>query len=626
MSYFNDEAGYMAAQRALTELHDTTLDDITYKCELSNIIDAPPSVSPHAGPGAPYQNMGHNHNGMGYIPNSPHGPGVGPLSPMSDFDFGAESPAQQSSYFDDFAASGGIPAGLGAPGARGHHSMYPGMMNHEELAAPVLEKSNSGGGHSLAQSSSGFTTNASMSLSSSKQPSRTSSLEKDSLSPGALDFRTTPPMPQDGSRPSSYAPPSVPGHFGRSPGRAAISASPLLSSYQTVGAPLAGGPVGMPRAPPAVQRPYHHAQQAPQQGQYPSQSRYQPNRDGSYLSPQLSHLGVAGGMNGMYEASPQNQAARRGPSLTGSPQMPSPGYWNPQQGPPQPPQVRAYQQHPHGSPSMAHSSPRGAPANNFNGYGQHQQQQHPQQGAQPPRYSPQQHYAPQSRVNTQGLHLQPPVHHQQPPHHQQQQQQQQQAPLYARYSPPTQYAQPTLSPSHLNNLSNHSPHGQGSPFFTASSRSNSGSSDQGLQLSSPGHPAPGIAQQQVQSQGPAPGPGFVGGYNPQNREFHPAAPARGLQIEAPAPLPSAGHHFSPNTSHNNNNLNNAPVGRLYGDLGLESSLLNNNNSHEGLGREDYFGLSNTNTNNNNQNATTSGAGANTNSGWFQPSQQDLPLM
>lgn len=583
VSYYNDEAGYMAAQRALTELHDTTLDDITYKCELSNIIDTPAPGTPLPGPNG-YHVMNPN-NGLSLHPPSPHlGHALGPLSPMSDYDFGAMSPAQQSSYFDDFASNGGNLLAPNTLGARGN-PMYPSTMNQEEVPVQVLEKSNSGGALSLGQnSSSGFTTNASMSLSSSKQPSRTSSLEKDSPSPGSLDFRSSlePPLLQEGNgRNNSFmAPPSVPGHYGRSPGRAAISASPLLSSYQTVGAPLAGGPMNVPRAPPVVQRPYHHpSQQAPPPGQYPSQSRYQPNREGGYPSPQLGHLGVAGGMGGVYEAS-QSQGGRRVPSLGGSPQMPSAGYWNQPQGPPPPAQGRGY-----GSPSMPHSSPRGAPGNTYINYGQQ-----PQQGSQP-RYSPQQHYAPQSRINTQGLHQQPPLPHQQS------HQQQQQSPLYSRYSPPSQYAQSHPSPV-LNNYNHHGPPGSGLSYFNAPNHS--GSSDLGLQQSSP-------------SQGQAPGPGFGGGYNAQNRDFHSVQPARSLHIEPPPPLPNSNQNYSINNTHS------VGSSRLYGDLSLDSSLLNNNN-REGLLREDYFGLSNTN----NQNAATSIASENTNNGWFPP-QQDLPL-
>jgi len=71
VSYYNDEAGYLAAQRALTELHDTTLDDITYKCELSNIIDS----------AAPLQGQGMPPPGSPYLAPNMHGAPVLGLTP-----------------------------------------------------------------------------------------------------------------------------------------------------------------------------------------------------------------------------------------------------------------------------------------------------------------------------------------------------------------------------------------------------------------------------------------------------------------------------------------------------------------------------------------------------------------
>lgn len=576
MSYFNDEAGYLAAQRALTELHDTTLDDITYKCELSNIIDsAAPLQGQGMPPGSPYLAPG-----MGV---NMHGAPVLGLTPQSSSEFDFES-AAQSSYYDDYS---GNPEALYANGL--------------DIA---FEKSNSGGAMTMRESSA--TTNASMSSSSSKFPSRSSSLEKDGLSPGALDFRT-PLMVEEAPR-QHFAPANAMNTFGRSPGRAAISASPLLSSYQTVGAPLSGGPVGGPRPAP-VQRPYHYNQVPPQQqGQYPSQSRYQPNREPGYPSPQMSHLGVASGA--LYDSSPSG--TRR--SLPGSPQMSPPVYWqNNTQG-------QGMQPRGPYSPTMSQGSPRGMPPSFAQKY------DHPPQhgaqgvyGAPPPppqqqgqaRYSPQQHYAPHSRVQTQGLTqnpnqglaLQPPV--------------------YPRYSPPTQYGQLALSPSHLQQVQNQqqgsgqgqgSPHGShsrgpGSPYFPPHSPSQQQQLHaQGQGLSHHAHHHQNQAQGQAQGQAYAPqgqNQSQGQGYNPQSREFHPQNNSYERH--------HAQNYNNTSSNHTSTNHNQSNARPAYNDFSLDLALSepnapNNNNNREGLIREDYFGASNNNTSN----------------GWFPPT--DLPQM
>lgn len=594
MSYFNDEAGYMAAQRALTELHDTTLDDITYKCELSNIIDSAAPLQGMPPPGSPY--MAPNMPTMPNMGMGMHGAPVLGLTPQSssEFDF---ADAAQSSYYDDYS---GNPEALYASG----------------LDVP-FEKSNSGGAMLMRESTA--TTNASMSSSSSKFPSRSSSLEKDGLSPGALDFRT-PLMVEEAPR-QHFAPANAMNTFGRSPGRAAISASPLLSSYQTVGAPLSGGPVGAPRPAP-VQRPYHYNQVPPQQqGQYPSQSRYQPNREPGYPSPQMSHLGVASGA--LYDSSPS--AARR--SLPGSPQMSPPVYW----------QSNTQSMQPRGpySPTMSQGSPRGMPPSFVQKYdhapqhgGQGQgvygapppppQVQNQGQGQVQPRYSPQQHYAPHSRVQTQGL-------------SQGQNQGQNQGlapPVYPRYSPPTQYGQLTLSPSHLQQVQQQgqkqgqgSPHGShshgaGAPYFPPHSPSQQQqqlhAQGQGLGHHTHHHQGQNQSQGQLQGQGQAyasqgqsqghqlnQSPGQ--GYNPQSREFHPQNSSYDRHHQT--------NYNNTNAAHNVNN-NTRPV---YNDFSLdlvlsEPNAPNNSNNREGLIREDYFGASNNNTSN----------------GWFPPA--DLPQM
>jgi hypothetical protein len=118
VSYYNDEAGYNAAQRALNELHDTTLDEVTYKCELSNILEAPP----------PQQQPMHAH----YAQHSNMLGSMGVLNAFGELEY-PDVGQHQSSYYDDYSAHTGLSLNLpghggtyanGAPSAGGDSGSY----------------------------------------------------------------------------------------------------------------------------------------------------------------------------------------------------------------------------------------------------------------------------------------------------------------------------------------------------------------------------------------------------------------------------------------------------------------------------------------------------------------------
>ena len=97
VSFRNDEGGLCAAERALAELNEATIDEVTFKCEVSHILDTPPPQAPGYG-GHP---AGMHHSG-----------GVG-----GDLDYELQL-QQQNSYFDDYHN--------GFAGAMGETGLYMG--------------------------------------------------------------------------------------------------------------------------------------------------------------------------------------------------------------------------------------------------------------------------------------------------------------------------------------------------------------------------------------------------------------------------------------------------------------------------------------------------------------------
>lgn len=395
----------MAAQRALTELHDTSLDDVTFKCELSNIIDAPPPspFSPHMGGASPH----HQLHGMSLPSGESHG-----------FEF--DMSQHQSSYYDDYDGftsaettlyqSGSVYSeqsfGLEpspAPPVRALSTSLSSNSGFEPSPAPPMR----GIAASLSSGSETF------SLALDKEPGA-------SPSSASLELRT----------PSSLSTEDIHNPY-------TLSLQPPLLNGSGPARGVASMGSSAPRQQGNVPRPYQYGQQQQQQGmqgqgqpyggqfptqfpaQYASQSRHYSSRENSHPQQQLlqhMHSGVAAHTG--YDASAQQYNPRRAVGNVNmnnhhansslSPQAP---YWQPQQQ-----QGGLYG----GAPQ--HHNPR-PPTNAY-------QQQHQQ------RYDPRQQQFPnQHMYNNSNLPQAPPQHPLQgnyapnPRLHQ---------PIYARAPPPSQ--------------------------------------------------------------------------------------------------------------------------------------------------------------------------------------------
>lgn len=414
VSYFNDEAGYMAAQRALTELHETSLDDVTYKCELSNIIDAPPPAvpySPHTGgmPLSPH----HQLQGMGLSSGA-----------VQEYDFDVSQ--HQCSYYDDYDGNTSAETSLYQQPQTSAAGVYDTVGFPEPSPAPPIRalstslSSNSGFDGAPIPSSAPAIRGLAASLSTGSE-TFSLSLDNDigsSPTATALEIRAPSTMQVEDVRSPYILSPSLTS--------AAAGGAHAQGSYQitapsgaSAGFPVARQQNNAPRSFQYGQQQQQYGAQFPTQypAQYASQSRYQAgNRDGGIYAqqpPQQMQQHMQGGV-ASYNAPPQQQQQPYNPrrAVGGhsslSAQAP---YWQPplqqQQGGPYgaPPQ----HQHQH-NPRMAH-----------NGY-MPQQQQH-QRYEQRPQYAGHSHQQQQGQYQGQQQHFN--QHQQVPPQH----------PLQGNYAP-----------------------------------------------------------------------------------------------------------------------------------------------------------------------------------------------